>query len=278
AGKQRTRVCTGIRGGAGADRGSGAGCGGGDGAAGRRRFAGARSLRLVRGVRVRVRPLVRHELRLPAAPYPESGALHRAGGSHRLRGCGCGPVGGPARLGLRGDCAWRRGGAVRRAGPCVLEYGVLRDARRGDRPAAPSSPDRADPGDRHAWAGPAFLTPVLRAKNCWHASLRRFSGQGRMPPATSARFVGFPDTAELPIYLTPLLGREADVARVCSLFREARLVSLVGAGGSGKTRLAAAVGTAMRRRFAGGVAWIDLSALANSQAVARHAAPVLGAC
>lgn len=98
-----------------------------------------------------------------------------------------------------------------------------------------------------------------------------------MPPATSARFVGFPDTAELPIYLTPLLGREADVARVCSLFREARLVSLVGAGGSGKTRLAAAVGTAMRRRFAGGVAWIDLSALANSQAVAPHAASVLGA-
>src|SRR5690606_504237 len=63
--------------------------------------------------------------------------------------------------------------------------------------------------------------------------MRRFDaspGQGRMPPATSARFVGFPDTAELPIYLTPLLGREADVARVCSLFREARLVSLVGAG------------------------------------------------
>src|SRR5690606_26827328 len=57
--------------------------------------------------------------------------------------------------------------------------------------------------------------------------MRRFDaspGQGRMPPATSARFVGFPDTAELPIYLTPLLGREADVARVCSLFREARLV------------------------------------------------------
>jgi MoxR-like ATPase len=44
------------------------------------------------------------------------------------------------------------------------------------------------------------------------------------------------------IPLTPILGRVAEVARLCALLAEdARLVTVTGPGGVGKTRLAGAV-------------------------------------
>src|SRR6266516_903757 len=42
----------------------------------------------------------------------------------------------------------------------------------------------------------------------------------------------------LPVQATPLVGRERELAEVIDLVRSHRLVTLVGAGGSGKTRLA----------------------------------------
>ncbi|HSJ29805.1 MAG TPA: hypothetical protein VK933_00130, partial [Longimicrobiales bacterium] len=80
----------------------------------------------------------------------------------------------------------------------------------------------------------------------------------------------------MPVYLTSLVGRDADVAEVCRLLRVSRLVSLVGAGGSGKTRLAAAVATELRRRHSGGVAWIDLASLADAGLVPCHVSATLG--
>ncbi len=51
-----------------------------------------------------------------------------------------------------------------------------------------------------------------------------------------------PDHMVLPTQFTPLLGREQELAQVCSLLRrtEVRLLTLVGTGGVGKTRLALA--------------------------------------
>ena len=82
----------------------------------------------------------------------------------------------------------------------------------------------------------------------------------------------------LPVPLTELIGREADVDEVSALLRTAtvRLVTLVGPGGVGKTRLAIAVATAMRDEYADGVAFADLAPLHDERLVPATIARVLG--
>ncbi len=68
---------------------------------------------------------------------------------------------------------------------------------------------------------------------------------------------------ELPATVTPLIGRERELRelRALVLREDVRLVTLVGAGGSGKTRLALAFATESHAFFANGVAIAELSAL-----------------
>ena len=60
--------------------------------------------------------------------------------------------------------------------------------------------------------------------------------------------------APLPLPLTPLLGRERELATLVSLLRDSdsRLVTVTGAGGSGKTRLALEVGAHLSGMFSEG--------------------------
>ena len=57
--------------------------------------------------------------------------------------------------------------------------------------------------------------------------------------------------SNLPVPLTPLVGREREVAAVCALRSrpEVRLVTLTGTGGVGKTRLALEVAAAASYRL-----------------------------
>ncbi|MBO4254307.1 ATP-binding protein [Streptomyces griseorubiginosus] len=72
----------------------------------------------------------------------------------------------------------------------------------------------------------------------------------------------------------PLLGRDADVAAVTRLLHGARVVSVVGAGGLGKTRLAAAVARDAEQRV---VHLVPLAGVRRDADVAAEVASALGA-
>jgi predicted ATPase/DNA-binding SARP family transcriptional activator len=80
----------------------------------------------------------------------------------------------------------------------------------------------------------------------------------------------------LPVQLTSFVGREGEIARLCELLRTARLLTITGAGGSGKTRLALEVARHVVRERPSGVAWVDLASLADPQLVAPQVASTLG--
>ena len=80
----------------------------------------------------------------------------------------------------------------------------------------------------------------------------------------------------LPLQLTPLVGREGDVADIESLLATTRMLTLTGAGGVGKTRLAARVGFNALRSQPNGVWFVDFSPISDPVLVPSLAAKVLG--
>lgn len=71
----------------------------------------------------------------------------------------------------------------------------------------------------------------------------------------------------LPASTTALVGREADIAAIGRVLDDHRVVTLLGPGGVGKTRLAIAAASDQLERFADGVAFVDLSAVSDADLV-----------
>ena len=80
----------------------------------------------------------------------------------------------------------------------------------------------------------------------------------------------------LPQQLSSFVGREQALAEVSKLLGRSRLLTLVGVGGLGKTRLSLQVGADVLDDFADGVWLIELAPLSDSRLVAQAVASVLG--
>ena len=71
----------------------------------------------------------------------------------------------------------------------------------------------------------------------------------------------------LPAQLSSLIGREQDLEEVRTALSSARLLTLTGAGGVGKTRLAAEAAARSGADFPGGVWWVELASLTAADMV-----------
>src|SRR4051812_44254167 len=80
----------------------------------------------------------------------------------------------------------------------------------------------------------------------------------------------------LPAQLTSFVGRQAELAKVSQLVAENRLVTLTGAGGAGKTRLAVEVTTRLVGEFGDGVWYVDLAPITNPVVAPVTVARTLG--
>jgi predicted ATPase len=70
---------------------------------------------------------------------------------------------------------------------------------------------------------------------------------------------------KVPTTFTPLVGRDQDVSTACALLTrpEVRLLTLLGAGGIGKTRLAIHIATEVRDAFPDGVCFVPLAPISD---------------
>ncbi len=71
----------------------------------------------------------------------------------------------------------------------------------------------------------------------------------------------------LPVNMTSFVGRERELTDLRALLRASRLVTLVGPGGSGKTRLAQHVASSLADAFADGITFVDLAPISDPSLV-----------
>lgn len=79
----------------------------------------------------------------------------------------------------------------------------------------------------------------------------------------------------LPVQLTSFVGRQEELARICELTSRIRIVTLIGAAGTGKSRLALQAAAEMVERFPDGAWLVELAALSDQRLVAQQVATAL---
>lgn len=95
---------------------------------------------------------------------------------------------------------------------------------------------------------------------------------GRFPPLSTLE----PMRGNLPVPMTSFVGRDQEQAELEKLVRGSRLVTVTGAGGTGKTRLAIEVASGLADEYPDGLWFADFGTLADPDLVVSAVARVLG--
>jgi non-specific serine/threonine protein kinase len=139
---------------------------------------------------------------------------------------------------------------------------------------------------RYALAGRQWIEVLDRTEEDWLAQLRvtlRGLGVTGSPRAPTAAKAGAAPSLpapvaprhNLPAPLTSFVGRQREIAEVEGLLETARLVTVAGPGGCGKTRLSLEVASRLLDKFAHGVWFVELAPLADPGLVVQTIATVL---
>jgi predicted ATPase/DNA-binding SARP family transcriptional activator len=115
------------------------------------------------------------------------------------------------------------------------------------------------------------LKDLERPEHVWQVVHRDLAS--KFPPLRSLDMFRH----NLPVQLTPLIGRTSEIADVRAPLAHERLVTLTGSAGVGKTRLALAVAAETVDSNPGGVWWVELAPLSDPDAVGRAALAAIGA-
>jgi class 3 adenylate cyclase len=97
--------------------------------------------------------------------------------------------------------------------------------------------------------------------------------QNEFPPLRTLKAV---DEYHFPLQLTSFIGRGTESAEVARLLTDGRLVTLTGAGGVGKTRLAIQLATQLAPDFDGGARYVDLAPITDPDVVPMTVIRALG--
>ena len=112
------------------------------------------------------------------------------------------------------------------------------------------------------------LRDLSRSDNIY--CLRHPALPSDFPPIKSEK------TGNLPERFNSLLGRESELDQLAACLHDARLVTLSGFGGTGKTRLALELGRLSAGQFQDGVWFQELAPITDPQVLTREAASLFG--
>ena len=131
--------------------------------------------------------------------------------------------------------------------------------------------DRVDPDVSFLDCGPHRLRDLDRPEQVFQVAVEDMPQA--FPPLRSLSTRG----SNLPVLLTSFVGREQHVADVRQALERARLVTLIGTGGTGKTRLMLQAAGGLVGRYPDGVWLTELAQLADPVQIGPEIARALGA-
>jgi predicted ATPase/DNA-binding winged helix-turn-helix (wHTH) protein len=120
--------------------------------------------------------------------------------------------------------------------------------------------------------GARYITTIAGRGYCFVAPVARATGPRKDAPVAAVNF----SHANLPGRPNRMVGRDGDIRKLSAKLNASRFVTIVGAGGVGKTTVALAVGHHLIEDFSGAALFVDLAMLSDPKLVTTAVTSMLG--